>query len=130
MFPFRRLEVWQRAHKLAVGLLADLAYGDDPRARIVAEQAWRAATSISANIAEGAGSASHAQFARFLGVAIGSAHELENHLLLAVDTRMISRANGERHGGEVVEIKRMLWALRARVRSDPRRRKGGSGSVE
>jgi four helix bundle protein len=122
MFPFQNLDVWHRAHRLAVVVLKAFPESRDSRLRGLAEQTWRAATSISANIAEGSGSASHAVFARHLGVALGSAHELENHLMLARDAGIIGEQVGTRHLGEVVEIKRMLWALREKVKRDPRRK--------
>jgi four helix bundle protein len=83
-------------------------------------QVWRAATSISANIAEGSGAPSHAVFARHLGSALGSAHELENHLLIASDAALMSATLMAERIEELIQVRRMLWTLRERVRKDPR----------
>jgi four helix bundle protein len=124
MFPFQRLDVWQRAHKLNLAVLKLFPEQPALRCRVVAEQAWRAVTSISANIAEGSGSASHATFTRYLGIAIASAHEVENHLLLARDASMIPRESGDLLLAELVQIKKMLWVLREKVRREGKRKRG------
>jgi four helix bundle protein len=44
-------------------------------------QLLRAVDSVSANIAEGAGKPTEAEFGRFLDIALGSAREVDNHPL-------------------------------------------------
>ena len=111
MHPYQRLVVWQRAHSLAASLYDTEALDDSPRYRALVDQIRRCAASISANIAEGAGSSSQTSFARYLGIALASAHELENHILLARDIGGATTANSERYLGSIVSIKRMLTAL-------------------
>jgi four helix bundle protein len=122
MYPFEKLLVWQKAHALAVAILGDVAPGADARLRIVADQAWRAACSIGANIAEGAGSASPAQFARYLGVAQASAYELENHLRVARDARLLDARLVDRRIASIIEVKRMLWSLRETVKRNSKKK--------
>ena len=64
--------------------------------------------SIPANIAEGCGRKSDADFARFLQIALGSASELEYHLILSQDLGFINSEHYMMLDNEVVEIKRML----------------------
>ena len=71
-------------------------------------QMRRCSTSIPANIAEGCGRGSDADFARFLQMAMGSASELEYHLLLAHDLGFLENSLYEKLNDELVEIKRML----------------------
>ena len=71
-------------------------------------QMRRCSASIPANIAEGCGRGSDADFARFLQMAMGSASELEYHLLLAHDLGFLENSLYEKLNNELVEIKRML----------------------
>jgi four helix bundle protein len=121
MLPFRRLAVWQKAHALALALLADRLRGRTDSARSLADQIARSARSIGANIAEGCGSDTQAQFARYLSLALASAAELENHLLLARDAGLLDSAIGNSRLNQVIEVSKMLWALRSRVRADAKR---------
>jgi four helix bundle protein len=115
MSDHSRLKVWQRAHRFAVDIHGVAASVDPRQAPGLRAQLLRAAGSIAANIAEGAGQEHVAQFARFLSIAIASSHEVENHMVLAVDLGMMSE-EGARLLREVSEIRRMLYGLRKSLR--------------
>lgn len=74
----------------------------------LASQMRRCAGSIPANIAEGCGQGSNSDLARFLQMAMGSASELEYHLLLTRDRGLLDDAEFTRLNQEAVEVKRML----------------------
>ncbi len=80
-------------------------------------QLLRAAASIPANIAEGAGQHSDARFAHFLSIAIGSANEVETHLRLARGLEMFDEATWRALDDELREVRRMLFGLRRRLLS-------------
>ena len=75
----------------------------------------RAAVSIPANIAEGCGRGGTSEFGRFMRIAMGSASELEYHLLLARDLGILPGADWQGLAQYVSEVKRMLSALIARA---------------
>ncbi len=81
-------------------------------------QIRRACASIPANVAEGCGRSGDAEFVRFLQIAMGSACELEYHLLLAHDLSYISDAHYERLSPDVTEVKRMLTSLLQKLKAD------------
>jgi four helix bundle protein len=87
MKNFKKLKVWQKgmsivvgAYKLAKQLPREERFG-------LAVQITKAAVSIPANIAEGSAKTSSLDYKRFLEISLGSAYELETHLLV---TEMIN----------------------------------------
>jgi four helix bundle protein len=81
-------------------------------------QIRRCAASVPANIAEGCGRDSNADLARFLQIAMGSASELEYHLLLARDLGMLEAARHARLTRDTTEVKRMLTSFIQRLRAE------------
>jgi four helix bundle protein len=70
-----------------------------------------ACPSISANTADGCGRNGAAELTRFVHVAMGSASELEYHLLLVRDLGLLDRPDYEQRAGKVTEVKRILTSL-------------------
>ena len=115
MQDFRRLQVWQKAHALAIDVFR--VTGAFPR-RVgvpLVNQLRRAALSVPANIAEGAGKATSAEFHRFLQIAMGSASEAEYHLLVARDLGALNNELFDDLCHRMVEVRRMLVGLAKRV---------------
>ena len=85
MKDFRELKVWRKAHELTLAVYQITA--SFPREELygLTAQLRRAGSSIAANLAEGCGRNGDAELARFCSMAMGSASELEYHLLLARD---------------------------------------------
>ena len=85
MKDFRDLKVWEKAHALTLSCYQ--VTKPFPREEIfgLVSQIRRASASIPANIAEGCGRRGNAELHRFLQIAMGSASELEYHLLLSRD---------------------------------------------
>lgn len=124
MHNHRRLHVWRRANDVAIEIHRHFAAQRRRRELALAEQMKRSVASIAANIAEGAGQGTDAQFARYLGIAGGSCREAENHLELAVAIGIVSEAQYRRWAGELGQLARMLTALQRRVRSTQGRAAG------
>jgi four helix bundle protein len=118
MQDFRKLRVWQKAHRLAV----DVNKVTQPVVRRdrsgCVSQARRAALSIPSNIAEGCGRPTNRDFAKFLHIAIGSASELENQVQFARDIDLIPVSQCRALGTQVVAVRRMLYGLLKRVQGD------------
>jgi four helix bundle protein len=116
MFPFERLHVWGKAHAVGVALIRISQTSVVHRGPILTEVV-RTACSVCSNIAEGAGSETSAQFARYLGIARASAYELEAQLLLARDGGLIPADVADPLIAEVTQVKRILITLQRRVRA-------------
>jgi four helix bundle protein len=109
--------VWEKAHRLA--LAAYKATSTFPKQELygLAGQIRRSSASIPANIAEGCGRSSDAELARFCHIAMGSASELEYHLLLARDLEMLAAPDYQRLAADVTELKRMLTGFIKRLQA-------------
>jgi four helix bundle protein len=118
MQDFRRLQVWRKSHALAVEVYAVAARLPRGAGWALQGQLTRAAVSVPANIAEGCGRAGDRDFRRFLRHSLGSACELEYHLLLARDLGFLPNCTYEGLAPQVIEIKRMLAGLIRRLNTD------------
>jgi four helix bundle protein len=120
MESFRRLKVWQRAHRLTLDVYRLAATLPDYERFGLATQLRHASASIGANIAEGCGRrnccAGNGELIRALHVAMGSATELEYHLLLAHDAGMIDADRHRELAEAVLIVQRMLARLVVRLR--------------
>lgn len=116
MKDFRKLDVWQKAHALALSIYSDTRdFPSDERYGIT-NQLRRACFSIPTNMAEGCGRYSDSDLCRFLDISMGSANETEYLLLLSRDLGMLSKDNYNRNSACLLEVKRMLASLIKKVR--------------
>ena len=111
MGNFKRLVVWQEAHLLTADLYLRSAKFPGIERFGLSAQVRRAAASIGANIAEGCGRDGDGELRRFVRIARGSAHELEQHLLLARDLGMLSKQEWKEFDRRVQRLSRMLTGL-------------------
>ena len=116
MQDFHDLRVWQKGHALTLAVYRETARFPSSELYGLTTQMRRAAASIGANIAEGCCRDSGPEFARFLQIAMGSASELEYHVLLARDLNLLAGGPAESLTTAVLEVKRMLASLIPKVR--------------
>ena len=117
MQSFRNLKVWKKAHALTLAVYAVTRMFPREEIYSLTSQMRRASSSIGANIAEGTCRKTDGDFGRFLQIAIGSASELEYHLLLARDLRILNVPEYDRLSSDTIEVKRMLTSLIHSLRS-------------
>ena len=109
------LIVWQKSMDLAVEVYAlTKQFPADERFRMV-DQVTRAVASVPTNIAEGHGRDSKKDISRFLSISKGSLLEVETFLLLAIRLEYLSNGKASKALGLVVEIGKMLNALKKRL---------------
>jgi four helix bundle protein len=105
------LEVWQMAmdlaeecYRLTADFPRDETYG-------MTSQIRRSAVSVPANIAEGPGRDQTGAFVQFLRISMGSARELETHLLLSERLKLASRTTVAPLLDRCERVSKMLRAL-------------------
>jgi len=105
---YRDLQVWSKAYALTLELYKlSRAFPKDELYGLTA-QLRRSATSIGANLAEGSGRRGNAEMARFVKIALGSASELDHHLLLSRDLGFLRSEDYERCAKELTLLRKML----------------------
>jgi four helix bundle protein len=116
---YHNLLVWKKAHALAIGV-HDLTrtWSRGEHVSLIG-QMRRSSLSIPSNVAEGAGRGSAKEFAKFVQIAIASSSELEYQLEFARDTRALQSKAHTVFAERVIEVRRMLFGLLKRLRSDP-----------
>jgi len=117
MQDFRNLKVWEKSHRLVLEIYQLTQNFPKEERYGLTSQIRRAAGSIPANIAEGCGRQSDVDFARFVQIGLGSASELEYHIVLAQDLNYLSQTDGENLISKIQELKRMMTPLIRRLRT-------------
>src|SRR5258708_15779367 len=106
-----RAQVWLKSYELSLELYR--LSRSFPREEIygITSQLRRAAVSIGANLAEGCGRRPNAEMGRFVRIAMGSASELDHHLLLSKDLGFLQEEDYRRTSRNLIEIPKMLGGL-------------------
>lgn len=120
MQDFRRLLVWERAHELVLLVYSSTSRVPDRRYPGVVSQLRRASSSIPSKIAEGCGHDTQKELARFLQIALASAHELHYHLRLAHDLEVLPATTYAKLDARTEQVKQMLRGLLRKVHGQRR----------
>jgi len=109
---FENLIVWKRSHEIVLEIYALTRLFPAEERFGLAAQLRRAAVSIASNIAEGRSRAARGSYRALVDVALGSAGEVYYQLLLARDLGYIDENDRAPLAAELLEIRKMLGALR------------------
>jgi len=123
---FTELRCWQLANELKREVYAFTANDPARRDRDFCDDIRGSARSAPANIAEGFGRDTHAEFARFLTIAHGSLVETENHLRDALDCKYLSDREWDRLTALAKEAQRATAKLRSYLQETPTPRRRAS----
>jgi len=111
MRPHEKLDVWKKAIDFVVAIYRATDSFPKEEKFGLTSQLRRAAVSIPANIAEGAGRKSSKEFGHFLSNSQGSASEVDTELLIANRLTYLQETNYLSLRSALDEIGRMLTGL-------------------
>jgi len=111
MRDYKKYKVWELGHQVTLEIYKLTQSFPKEETYGIVSQMRRASYSIPANIAEGCGRESDAEFKRFLTIARGSASELEYFTLLAKDLGYIKKNNFSEINDNVDKIRRSIYNL-------------------
>jgi four helix bundle protein len=109
MRDFRKLDFWQRSHKLALSVYKYSRLFPKEETFGIISQIRRCALSIPSNIAEGCGRNSIIELKRFLAIASGSASELQYQLILSFDLGYLTESVYKELYSEIIYIQKMIF---------------------
>jgi four helix bundle protein len=110
MQDFHNLEVWKKAHQLALNLFRTTGNTSkqDP---FLASQLRRLGALIPARITEGAAKDVNVEFVRCLQLSRGHCYELEYLLLLSRDLEYLDSSHHDELLAQLVVVRKMLSGL-------------------
>jgi four helix bundle protein len=117
MQDYKELKVWEKAHKFTLSVYEVSKTFPKDELYSLTNQLRRAASSIPANIAEGSGKNTQAEFAHFLTIALGSANESEYFLILSKDLNYLNQNKFSELYNSINEIKAILISLLNKART-------------
>jgi len=118
MQDFHKIRAWNEATELAIAIRRITARFPKSEYGSLRNQMIRSAESIADNIAEGAGAATSAEFARYLDMAIKSSSELENQVERSHRSELIRDGELAELTTKVCTVRKMTWGLRKTVLGD------------
>lgn len=104
---FTDLEIWKRSRQWSKRIFALTQGAPFSRNRRLVEQINDSSESVMANIAEGFGRGTQAEFVTFLGYATASLNETQSHLCAAYDRGYLDRDCFAQEFAEGTEIRKM-----------------------
>jgi four helix bundle protein len=119
MRPHQKLEAWIRAIELVVDVYKGTEHFPKEERYGLTSQMRRAAVSIPANIAEGAGRHSKKEFAYFLSNSQGSASELETEIIIAFRLGYLDKEGVATLSAQIERIGRLITGLTRHVSTGP-----------
>ncbi len=114
---FEEIQAWQKAKDVTLAIYQITSSSEFAKDFGLKDQIRRASVSIMANIAEGHGRKTNAEFANFLNIARGSVAEVQSHLYVAIGLNYISQQEFEELYQTLTEISRMILSLAQYLRS-------------
>ena len=122
MHKYRELKVWQRAMGFTITVYRETQGWPQSERYGLTSQIRRAATSISLNIAEGAGNTSNKEFCRFLEFGLRSSYEVMTAIDIARGLEYFSSERADALLAEADEIAAMIVGLMKSLgwKSEPR----------
>lgn len=114
---FEEIQAWQKAKDVTLAIYQITSSSEFAKDFGLKDQIRRASVSIMANIAEGHGRKTNAEFANFLNIDRGSVAEVQSHLYVAIGLNYISQQEFEELYQTLTEISRMILSLAQYLRS-------------
>ena len=120
MMPYEKLDAWQACHRLYVEVHRITARWPAIERYVIVTQLRRATLSAESCIAEGVVKRGQTEFARYLGIALGSLSEASSQLRSARDTSVTPKEDFQYLEGLREKASQVTWRLYQSARGTQR----------
>lgn len=117
MHKLKELNIWKKSIDLAVDVYTATKGFPKEETYGLTSQIRRSAVSIPSNISEGAGRNSDNEFLHFLGIANGSAYELETQVIISNRLALMDDEQTEVLLTQLTEIQKMNYGLMQKLKT-------------
>lgn len=114
---FEEIQAWQKSFEVTMRIYRLTTVGNFAKDFGLRVQIRRASVSIMANIAEGHGRRTNAEFANFLNLSRGSTAEVQSHLSIAHGLNYVTQSDFDELYKQLAEISRMTLSLAQYLRA-------------
>jgi len=111
MRDFRKLLIWQKGMVIVHEVYKAAIFFHDEKKYGLRSQVTRSAVSIPTNIAEGSAKKSQKEYRHFAEISLGSAFELETHLLIIQQQGWVPKDTVETPLALTIEEQKMLTSF-------------------
>ena len=130
MAHFKKLEIWQKAHALAMDTHRAAGRIRGTTHVSLRNQLVRAAMSVPTNIVEGRAQRSEPDFRRFLSYAVASLDEVEYHLIVAHDLEAMDDADFRSLTEQLKVVRKQIHALIKKLKQSAKSQNGRLPNAE
>lgn len=112
MHKLKDLKIWNKALDLCVHIYEATQHFPKEETYGLRSQMRRAVVSVSSNISEGAGRHTNGQFIQFLGIATGSAYELQTQVHIANRLDFIPGEAADKLVDDIDDLLKMIYVFK------------------
>jgi four helix bundle protein len=117
MHKIKELKIWNKSIDLCVAVYK--ATNSFPREETygLTSQMRRAAVSIPSNISEGAGRNTNGELVQFLGIATGSAYELQTQIVISERLSLLDETTSNELINDIDELLKMTYSFKQNIKN-------------
>jgi len=117
MHKIKELKIWNKAIEVCIAIYK--ATSSYPKEEVygLTAQMRRAAVSIPSNISEGAGRNTNGEFVQFLGIATGSAYELQTQIMISEKLFLLDEATSSKLIEDINELLKMTYSFKQNIKA-------------
>lgn len=117
MHKLKDLKIWNKAVDLSGEVYKVTALFPKEEMYNLTSQIRRSAVSVASNIAEGAGRNTNGEFVHFLGIAKGSAYELQTQIFIAKRLGFIDEIAFCNLEDDIDELLKMIYSFKENIKN-------------